>query len=124
MSLLSRGLAKLASGLAVGAGVSITYARGATSIAATAWVGRTVFSQLPTAQGGAAIVFGDRDYLIPVAALASLANPDTPQRGDRIAETVNGEACVFEVVAPGGEPPWRFSDPGRTIYWVHTKRVS
>jgi len=124
MTLLSRGLAKLRAALATGAGVSIRYVRGATSIEGTGWVGRTVFSQLPSAQGGAAVVFGDRDYLIPVAALTTLADPPTPIRGDRIEETIEGVECTFEVIAPGGEPPWRFSDPQRTLYRLHTKKVS
>lgn len=81
-----------------------------------AWVGRTVFSRI-NQEGGAAVVFGDRDYLIPVTEL-----PAEPQMGDRIAEVINGEEVEFEVIEPLGEPAWRYSDPGHTIYRCHTKK--
>jgi hypothetical protein len=87
-----------------------------TDLTGKAWVGRTVFSRL-NREGGAAVVFGDRDYLIPVAEL-----PNEPQRGDRITEVISGVEAVFEVVEPMGEPAWRYSDPGHTVYRVHTKK--
>lgn len=122
MTLLSRSLTWLKSALATGAGVSITYTRGIGSQTATAWVGRTVFTQQPLQGGGVSVVFGDRDYLIPVSSL-TLTDPATPKRGDRITEVVNGVSQTFEVIAPGGEPPWRYADPSQTIYRIHTKRV-
>ena len=50
-----------------------------------AWVGRTVFSRV-NQEGGAAVVFGDRDYLIPVAAVTALLNLPALWRG--VAETL------------------------------------
>lgn len=101
-------------------GVSVTYARGAQQVTvADAVVGRTVFAS--NQQGAARVEFGDRDYLIPVASLTALGEPAV---GDRITDTVNGTVMTFEVKKPGtGEPAWRYSDPGRTTYRLHTKRV-
>ncbi|MBN9521084.1 hypothetical protein J0H58_21625 [bacterium] len=101
-------------------GGAVTYTRGAQQIpVADAVVGRTVFSS--NQQGAARVEFGDRDYLIPVASLTALGEPTA---GDRITDVVNGVELTFQVQKPGtGEPAWRYSDPGRTTYRIHTKRV-
>lgn len=120
MSMLSEAMSMLADGLADAFGVEggVTYTpKGGSPIAeVVAWVGRTVFRQEPAKPGGAYIVFGDRDYLIPTSGLAQ-----EPQRGDRITEAGQG---TFEAMAPGNEPCWRWSDQTRTIYRIHTKRVA
>ena len=98
------------------AGESVTYTRNATSITLTAVVGRTVFAS--NAEGGARIEFGDRDYLIAAADLTF----GTPREGDRITDAAG---LVFEVQEPGtGEPAWRYSDPDRTEFRIHVKRVA
>lgn len=120
MSLISRGQSYLNRALGTAAGVSVTYARGAQSVTLTAWVGRTVFGQLPSGQTGGSVVFGDADFLIPVSALVLAAVAVQPSRGDR----VTWAGLVYEIVAPGGDPPWRYSDQTRTVYRIHCKRVS
>jgi hypothetical protein len=100
---------------------ALTYTRvsggGTVNLTGKAWVGRTVFRRNPL-EAGAAIEFGDRDYLIPVADL-----PAEPERGDRITQTVGATQLVFELIAPANEPAWRYSDPMRTLYRVHVKQV-
>jgi hypothetical protein len=124
MGLLHRGQAMLNRSLGTAGGVSVTYTRGATTVTildtdGAAWVGRTAFAS--TQQGAARVEWGDRDYLILASALAALGEP---QVGDRVAETVEGVELVFEVKTPRtGEPAWRYSDPTRTVYRVHAKRV-
>lgn len=100
------------------AAVSVTYSRGAETITiTTAVVGRTVFAS--NVEGAARIEFGDRDYLIPVDDLTF----GVPAIGDRITETVDGTAKVFEVVTPDtGEPAWRYSDPQHTVWRIHVKQ--
>lgn len=121
--MFTRGLDLLADRLASAAGVSVTYTRGASSQSATGWVGRTIFSQTPLNGGGVGVVYGDRDYLIPVSSL-TLVSPATPKEGDRITEIVGGSTLTFEVKPPNAaEPAWRYSDPGRTVYRIHCKRV-
>jgi hypothetical protein len=91
----------------------------------TAWLGRTLFSRQPAEPGGAAAVWGDRDYLIAVADLAAAGFAGLPATGDRIAETIAGAVVVFEVMVPEtSEPESRYSDATRTVFRVHTKRVA
>lgn len=101
---------------------TITYVRGATRIDLTgrAWAaaGRSLRNPGET---GPAVQWGQRDYLIPAAAL-----PDgfEPAKGDRVEEAVNGTVVKFDV-APGaaGEPAARWSDDERTVWRVHTKQA-
>lgn len=123
MSLLSRGQRWLNNTLQGAGGVSVTYTRGVQSVTLTAWVGRTAFAQLPGTGTGAAVIWGDRDYLVPAADLLLGGQVVTPQRGDRITEVIDGASLTFEVMAPGAEPAWRYSDAGRQTLRVHTKKV-
>lgn len=119
MGLLNRGQSWLAEKMPEAAGVPVTYTRGADSLALTAVVGRTVFRAQE--EGRAAVVWGDRDYLINVADLTF----GVPKVGDKITETINGEPVTFEVQLPGitpDEPAWRYSDPARLTYRLHVKR--
>lgn len=121
MGLRSRGRAALIRRQKVAAGVEVTYVRGAVQIEGlTAWVGRTRFAQSAPLPGGASLIWGDRDYLIAVGDLTL----GEPAEGDRIEETIEGVACVFECMVPDtGEPAWRYSDSSRTLYRLHMKQV-
>lgn len=124
MTFIQNGQGFLNRTLAEAAGVSVTYMRPGASQSATlaAWVGRTVFRQVPApGQPGAQVIHGERDYLIPVASLVLGGVATVPARGDRITEAGVG---TFELLAPGGEPIWRYSDQTRTVFRVHCKRVS
>jgi len=117
MGLMSRGMDFLNRTLKAAAGVEVAYTRGDQSITLTATVGRTVFRR--NEQGGAAIEFGERDYIIVAADLTF----GEPAEGDRITEVIGGASKTFEVVPPFGEPAWRWSDPSRTAYRVHVKEI-
>lgn len=106
------------------AGVDVSYARvaGDPAFTLTAVVGRTAFA---TNGEIARIQFGDRDYLINRADLTVSGAEVLPAIGDRITETIDGVGVVFEVMTPDtGEPAWRWSDPARSVYRIHCKRVS
>jgi hypothetical protein len=67
----------------------------------------------------------DADFVIAtadlVAAFAALAVTfATPQRGD----TVTWGTQVYQVLAPGNEPPWRWQDPYHVMIRVHGKRLT
>lgn len=124
MTMLRNGQSFLTRTLAEAAGVTVTYTRDSQgqSVSLTAWVGRTVFRQQPLpGQPGAQVIFGERDYLVPVASLILGGVAVLPARGDRITEAGVG---TFEVLAPGNEPAWRYSDQTRTVLRVHVRRVS
>lgn len=101
---------------------SVVYVRGAQSVPVQATVGRTMM-KLDDGYGGVRIEWTDRDYLIPAADLILGGSTTLPQRGDKIRETQGTTTYVYEVMAPGNEPVWRWSDEHRTTIRVHVKQV-
>lgn len=99
----------------------VTYSRGEASVEVQATVGRTVFE----IDDGAGILqkVESRDYLVLTADLVLDGEPTLPQAGDRIREADGAKTFVYEVMAPGGEPVWRYSDPYRKTLRIHTKHV-
>ncbi|MCK6490709.1 MAG: hypothetical protein L6R48_20860 [Planctomycetes bacterium] len=91
----------------------------AQEVTVPATVGRTVF-RLEMGMGAVERVEA-RDYLITAAHLVALG---LPQRGDRVVEEAGGQRHTYEVLAPGREPPWRWSDPDRRTYRIHTKLLT
>lgn len=121
--LLQIGLAWLSDQLKEHASREVIYVRGADQVSVQATLGRTLL-KLDDGYGGVRMEWTDRDFLIPAADLVLSGNPILPQRGDRIRETVGSQVFVFEVLAPGKEPPWRWSDPFRTTLRIHTKHIA
>jgi hypothetical protein len=121
--LLETGQQWLADQLKTHASRSVVYVRGVEQVAVPATMGRTLL-KLDDGYGGVRMEWTDRDFLIPAADLVLAGNAATPERGDRIRETVGAQTLVFEVMAPGKEPPWRWSDPFRKVLRIHTKHVA
>lgn len=104
------------------AGVTVAVTRGGTSATLTAVIGRTVYAV--NRPDGARIEFGERDFLVTAADLVA-ANPDwtEPAVGDRFL--VAGETVTYECRPPAtGEPAWRWSDPLKTTFRIHTVEVA
>ena len=99
----------------------VSYHRGETSIDVLATIGRTVFE----VDDGTGILekIESRDFLIVAAQLAFGSEPTLPQQGDRIKEISGDKVYVYEVLAPGKEPCYRFSDQYRNTLRIHTKQV-
>jgi hypothetical protein len=121
--LLQSGQAWLADQLNVHVATEVQYRRGADELAVRATIGRTLL-KLDDGYGGVRMVWTDRDYLIRAADLVLGGNPAQPQRGDQIREVVGVETLVYEVLAPGEEPPWRWADPHRQMLRIHTKQIA
>lgn len=100
----------------------VTYRRGANSVAVLATVGRTEF-QVDNGYGLIERV-ESRDYLISTDDLVLNNVAALPERSDQIRETVGEQTFVYEVLAPGKEPVWRYSDPYRRTLRIHTKHVA
>ena len=64
-----------------------------------------------------------RDFLILTSYLVLGGTATLPKAGDRIKEAVGSTSYVYEVLAPGTEPAYRFSDPYRRTLRIHTKQV-
>lgn len=97
---------------------TVSYARGEASAEVLATVGRTTFDVAD--DYGVVQHWESRDYLVLAEDLADFG---LPERGDQIIEVVGGQTLVYEVMAPGGETPWRWSDPYHRTLRIHTKQV-
>ncbi len=120
--LLRDGQAWLANELHEHMASEVTYRRGTDEVTVRATIGRTLL-KLSDGYGGARMVWTDRDFLIRAADLVLAGSPSQPQRGDQIREVVGAETLVYEVLAPGEETPWRWSDPHRHVLRIHTKHI-
>jgi len=120
--LLQAGQAWLADQLHEHVATEVTYRRGADEAIVRARIGRTLL-KLDDGYGGVRMVWTDRDYLIRAADLVLGGSPAQPQRGDQIREVVGAQTLVYEVLAPGDEPPWRWADPHRQMFRIHTKHI-
>ncbi|MEW4530215.1 hypothetical protein [Maioricimonas sp. JC845] len=100
---------------------TVTYRRGAESVDVAASIGRTEFE---VDDGyGVRQTIESRDYLVLAANLVLSGMQTLPERGDRIEETSAATRFVYEVLAPGQEPAWRYSDPYRLTLRIHTKQI-
>ncbi len=75
-------------------------------------LGRTPFRAED--QYGVTVWVESRDFLIALSELGAL-----PERGDKIE--YNGR--MYEVLAPNGEPCWRWSGTTHTTCRIHTKEI-
>ena len=121
-NLLENGAAWLADQMKTHASVAVAYVRGLEQVPVQATIGKTEFE----IDDGTGIVerFQSRDYLIHVADLVLGGSQSLPELGDRIQETQVAQTFTYEVMAPGDQPCWRYSDPFRTLLRIHTKHVA
>jgi hypothetical protein len=100
----------------------VVYQRGAEVVSVLATVGRTLL-KLDDGYGNVRIEWTDRDFLIPAVSLVLAGVAVLPERGDLIRETQGATTYVYEVMAPGKEPAWRWSDVYRNLLRIHTKQI-
>ena len=100
----------------------VEYSRDGVVIAVPATIGRTVFEI--AREYGPLEKTESRDFLITADALVLNGNPILPARGDRISERIGDQLMVYEVMAPGNEPEWRWSDPYHRTLRIHTKLIA
>ena len=120
--LLRLGQQWLASKLKSHASSTVVYVRGANQVSVSATIGRTLM-KLDDGYGGIRMQWTDRDFLIAPLDLIIAGLAITSEPGDTILETVGTKVYTYEVNAPGGEPAWRWSDPHRSLYRIHTKEI-
>ncbi len=101
---------------------TVTYERGGKTVDVQTTMGRTEFEQAD--EFGVIHKIESRDYLVLTADLVLEGEPTMPKAGDRIRETDGSMTFVYEVMAPGDEPPFRYSDPYRRTLRIHTKHVA
>ncbi|MFO0493652.1 MAG: hypothetical protein ACK51T_14625 [bacterium] len=101
---------------------SVVYRRGADEKEVQATIGKTEFEQADDA--GLIHRVESRDFLVRTAELDLGAGPILPRAGDQVRETAGLSVFVYEVNAPGGQPPFRYSDPYRRVLRIHTKHIA
>ena len=121
-NLLQTGSAWLADQMKTHGSVDVLYERGAEQVTVKATIGKTEF-ELDDGSGVVARI-QSRDFLIQAADLVLGGSSVLPVAGDRIRETQGATTFVYEVMAPGNEPHYRFSDPFRKLLRIHTKHVA
>ena len=121
--LLQRGASWLADRLQDQAAHQVVYERGASMVALQATFGSSLL-KVDDGDSGVRMVRTDRDFIVRAADLVLGGDVVEPQRGDTVRETVGAAVHVYEVLAPPGEPEWRYSDQHRTILRIHAKRVA
>ncbi|MEL6499736.1 MAG: hypothetical protein AAFZ67_11580 [Planctomycetota bacterium] len=97
------------------------YRRDDDGVDVTATVGSTAFERAD--EYGVVHRIESRDFLIAAADLVLGGTTVLPKPGDRITEAGSTSLHEYEVMAPGGEPAWRYSDPQRLTLRIHTKFV-
>ena len=103
----------------------VLYRRGTDEKEVQATIGKTEFEQADDA--GLIHRVESRDFLVRTGDLDLGAGPILPRAGDQVRETVGGvgeSVFVYEVNAPGGQPPFRYSDPYRRVLRIHTKHIA
>lgn len=101
---------------------TVVYRRGTDEVELSATIGRTVFEQAD--DRGLVSRIESRDFLVRAEDLVLAGTPVLPKAGDHVREPQDGRTFVYEVMAPGREPPFRYSDPYRRTLRIHTKHVA
>lgn len=101
---------------------TVTYERAGNTVDVQATIGRTEFEQAD--EFGVIHKIESRDYLVLTADLVLEGVQTLPKAGDHVRETDGSVIFVYEVMAPGDEPPFRYSDPYRRALRIHAKHVA
>lgn len=103
----------------------VIYQRGELNVEVPATIGRTVHDVENT--HGVIEKVETRDFIIRAQDLLLGGSPISPQRGDRVKETVGETTLTYEVMSPGtstGSSHYRFADPYRLAFRIHTKHIA
>ena len=104
------------------AGRQVTYARGAGE--GEPITGTVVQHQHEVVENdGSITLILAYDWTFTASDLVVAGSPIKPRSGDRIKETLNGEAIEFEVLPIGKMPCSEWLDTSGILLLVHTKKV-
>ena len=121
-NLFDTGASWLAGQLKTHASIDVTYIRGADQAMVKATIGKTEFEI--DDGSGVAVRIQSRDFLIHTVDLVLGGTETLPVAGDLIREVQGPNTFVYEVMAPGNEPHYRYSDPFRKLLRIHSKHVA
>lgn len=118
--MLGRAAGWLRDRLAASASVAVTCRQDGAGCVVNATLGRTLL-KLDDGRGGFRMTWTDRDFIFPAAEF-TIGSP-LPRRGLTIELPADTGLLVYQMLATGGEPGWRWADPYRTLLRVHAKEV-
>ena len=98
-------------------GDQVAYSRGTQTAYLTAIMADVLY-EVTTGDGGTE-TWSSRDFLMEAAALKLGGVVVEPARGDRI----EAESQAWEVVGPGNQPCFEYSDPYKLGLRVHTRGI-
>jgi hypothetical protein len=123
-NLLATGAAALAAALKASASETVSYYRDGfaplTTLQATP--GSSLL-RVRDAAGQSKVERTECDFIVTAADLILGGRVVEPKAGDRVHVAAGTKTLIFQVMAPTGEAPYRYSDPARTILRIHTKHV-
>lgn len=119
MGMLERGAEWLQSQRHTHLTKQVTYRRGEDTVTLQATIGRSEFEEV--ADGNIAHRFESRDYLVRASDLVLNGEPILPEAGDVVLEVLGEATHQYEVMGPGMEPPYRWSDTTKLTLRIHTK---
>jgi hypothetical protein len=120
---MQRALTNAFEALARVCGQAIVYKAGAISVSIPDAVLGSSLHESEQATG-AVIRVKSTDWLIDPAKLVHNNQAIEPTPGHRIEHTVNGVKRTYEVNPIGSNPCWRFSEPSRDRYRIHTREIA
>lgn len=121
-NLFEAGATWLADQLKTHAIADVIYVRGGDQVPVKATIGKTEFEI--DDGSGVVVRIQSRDFLIHTADLVLGGTETLPVAGDLIREVQGTNTFVYEVMAPGNEPHYRYSDPFRKLLRIHSKHVA
>jgi len=99
----------------------IVYRRETHNVTVPATIGKTEFEV--DDEFGVVQRIESRDFLILASDLVLDGNLTLPERGDIIEEQAGTQTMQYEVIAPGTETCWRYSDLYRQTLRIHSKLI-
>jgi len=106
----------------------VVYERSGSSVEVQATLGETTFEQAD--DYGIVHKIESRDFIMRASDLVLDGQQTLPKAGDRIRDTHGSQVFIYEVSAPtsggggGGEALFRYSDPYRAAFRIHTKHIA
>jgi hypothetical protein len=104
---------------------TVVYERGGvggSSVEVQATLGETTFEQAD--DFGIVQKIESRDFIVRTVDLVLDDQAALPKSGDRFRDMDGEHVFIYEVSAPGSEPPFRYSDPYRKALRIHTKHIA
>jgi hypothetical protein len=122
-NLIKNGALLLAQLLKEHASETVTYTRGTSAVDVPATFGAKLL-KTQDEFGQIRLEHTDLDFIIPADDLV-FEDVDfiEPMRGDIVIVTQGNIVQHYQVMPFGSDPPWRWSDPFRINYRIHTKLI-